>query len=150
MEGGAGREQQLKKDPPAANRGSRRRARLNLSKGDTPIINATNNKRKKRRKGENKMTQQQIIEALTLTEENVNEFKEIFEERLADQSSVEEVLMRSFGNYDQCEGEGGFKSLNLFDKLIWITRYAMFNGYVRALYDVKEVQKLELEEGGNY
>ena len=96
------------------------------------------------------MTQQQIIEALTLTEENVNEFKEIFEERLADQSSVEEVLMRSFGNYDQCEGEGGFKSLNLFDKLIWITRYAMFNGYVRALYDVKEVQKLELEEGGNY
>lgn len=92
------------------------------------------------------MNHQQIVEALTLTDENIKEFQEIYEERLADWQGVYSIITASFDNYDSNLGAGSIRSRPLYEKLACIARYALLNGYVAALHDVQEVQQLGLAQ----
>ena len=92
------------------------------------------------------MNRQQIKEALTITDENITELKEIYEERLADWDGIYSIITASFENYDSNLEGDSIRSRPLCEKLACIARYALLNGYVAALHDVQEVQQLGLAQ----
>jgi len=91
------------------------------------------------------MNTQQIKEALTITDENITELKEIYEERLADWGKIYDIILASFDNFDSTNEGDSIRNRPLYEKLVWLTRFALLNGYVAALRDVQEAQQHGLE-----
>lgn len=91
------------------------------------------------------MTKEQ--EALILTAENREEMKEIMEGKLGNDEEISVALVQTFAEYDRLRGEGAFRELPLYGKLLFIYRHAMIKGYVWALMDVQTLQELELNGG---
>ena len=83
---------------------------------------------------------------MTVTDSNVTEMQDIFASKLADSNEVLGLMMQACEEYDKIYSAGAFKALPMIDKLLFIYRYAMINGYVCALTDVQTVQRLEAEQ----
>lgn len=88
------------------------------------------------------MTTAEIMEALTLTDENIEELMALKDEELAQVGTHElEAVGRE---YDKARGQGAFRALPLFDKLRFLFQAAAHSGYAEALHDVQRAQGLSM------
>lgn len=86
----------------------------------------------------------EIIQALYLTDEDMQTLEEGEEQRLADSKAVVEAIINTGAAYDQTRGEGAFRALKPWEKMVFLFQTAALNGYHRALQEVREAQDFEL------
>lgn len=80
-----------------------------------------------------------IIDALSVTDANLAEMVKLYSGTLTDSESIAKETLKWLELVD------GAESLPLLDKILLTTRFALCAGYTRALRDVQQVQRAELE-----
>ena len=90
-------------------------------------------------------TAEKIIDALRVTDTNVEELREYNSGRINDNNLIAECIVQDFDHYKENAGEA-FSKCSFIDKLLFIYKAAMDRGYALALIDVQKVQEIELSE----
>ena len=89
----------------------------------------------------------EIMEALTLTDENVQELMEMKDKALANSDAVIEAICEIIELYDKMRGPGAFHALKPWEKLLTMYQLTYRAGYAEALLDVQIIQKLTNQAG---
>ena len=89
----------------------------------------------------------EIMEALTLTDENVLELMEIKDNELADGDAGIEAIIEIARLYDETRGQGAFGALKPWEKLLRLYQLSYRAGYAEALLTVQQNQKNNAEAG---
>lgn len=100
-----------------------------------------------RQEEENEMETAEIMEALTLTDENVQELMEMKDKALADSDAGIEAISEIIELYDKMRGPGAFHALKPWEKLLTMYQLTYRAGYAEALLDVQIIQKLTNQAG---
>ena len=94
------------------------------------------------------MNNRKIIDALLLTDSNIHELRESITKQLSDDIVIMRIIQRAAEDYNDRKGSGAFQQLGSSEKNMCICRYAIINGYIEALIDMREAQLSELEAIG--
>lgn len=89
----------------------------------------------------------EIMEALTLTDENVKELMEMKDGELADCDAGIEAITEIISLYDKMRGKGAFGSLKPWEKLLRMYQLTYRAGYAEALLTVQQIQKTTKQAG---